>query len=274
VSESLVLVNGEPVDEPDRSADRLLGLTVFDTIAVEEGRPLHLDAHLERLARGARTVGLGPVGGWEAVDEAIEQVLANTELARAVLRVSLHARGEPVGLHMEDRQADVRVSLAPARYGDLSEGVAAVTSTIQAPGEAWPAHVKAPCLPRTMAHREARGRNAFEGLMLDGEDRVVSGTRSNVFARVDDVLLTPPSPPAFPGITRRSVHRAAGDLSIPLRVRGLPRERLDDASELVLTFTGPGIVPVVELDGEPVGDGTPGPWTRELRDRLATNGPG
>lgn len=265
---ALVLVNGEPVEDPDVSADRLLGFTVFETIAVRRGELVEDEAHLERLARSARTVGLGPVGGWEAVDEAIESALGEAEHGDAILRVSLHARGEPVGLHMEDRQADVQVALTPARYGDLAEGVVAVTSTIAAPGSAWPAHVKTGCLPRILAHREARGRGAFEGLMLDEEDRVVSGTRSNVFARLDDELVTPPSPPAFPGINRRRVREAADEVGMPVRVRALPRARLDEARELFLTFTGPGVVPVVELDGEAIGDG-PGPWTRKLRAELA-----
>jgi branched-chain amino acid aminotransferase len=264
----VVLVNGEPATAPDRSADRLLGLTCFDTIAVEDGTLVDGEAHLERLARGARTLGLGPVGGWEAVDEAIEDALARSNHETGVLRVSLHANGEPVGLHMEERSADVRVAVTPARYGDLAEGVVAVTSTIPAPTDAWPAHVKAPCLPRIMAHREARGRNAFEGLMLDGSDRVVCGTRSNVFARLDDELVTPPSPPAFPGITRRRVREAADRLGIDVHVRPLPRSALEEARELFVTFTGPGIVPVVELDGAPVGAGDPGPWARELAGPL------
>lgn len=265
----VALVDGEPIEEPDLSADRLLGLTCFETIAVEDGQLVHGEAHLERLARGAGTLALGPRGGWEAVDEAIEQALATSSHERGILRVSLHARGQPVGLHMEQREAEVQVTLTAPRYGDLAGGVEVITATIAAPGDAWPAHIKAPCLPRILAHREARGRNAFEGLMLDGEDNVVSGTRSNVFARLGDELVTPPSPPAFPGITRRRVEQAARERDVPVLMRSLPRERLDEASEVFLTFTGPGIVPVVELDGAPVGDGEPGPWTRALADEVS-----
>lgn len=226
------------------------------------------EAHLERLARGARTLALAPVGGWEAVDRALAEALDRTGHGRGILRVSLHARGEPAGLHLEDRRADVQVLVTAPRYGDLADGVEAVTSTIPAPGPAWPAHVKAPCLPRTLAHREARGRGAFEGLLLDGADHVVSGTRSTVFARLGEELVTPPSPPAFPGLTRRRAIEAARGGPANVRARPLSRESLDQADELFLAFTGPGVVPVRELDGTPVADGRPGPWTRRLAEAV------
>lgn len=264
----VVILNGEPVDAPDTSAARLLGMTCFDTIAFRDTELIRGEAHLERLAKGARTLGLGPVGGWEAVDESVEAALARTHHEEGILRVSLHARGQPVGLQLEDRLADVQVSITPPRYGDLTEGVDVVTSTIPAPGSAWPAHVKAPCLPRTIAHREARGRGAFEGLMLDRNDHVVSGTRSNVFARLEDTLVTPPSPPAFPGITRSSVLEGAKELGYPATSRPLDRAVLDEARELFLSFTGPGVVPIRTLDGDPALDPVPGSWTSRLADEV------
>lgn len=265
----VAVVDGEVVEAVDASADRLLGLTCFDTIAFQEGELVHGEAHLERLARSARTLGLGPEGGWEAVDRAIETALARTEHERGICRVSLHATGEPIGLRLDDAHAQVQVLVTQPRYGDLAEGVEAVTATVRAPNpDSWPAHVKAPCLPRYMAHREARGRDAFEGLMLDGQDRVVSGTRSSLFAALGDVVQTPPSPPAFPGVTRARVLDRLDDERA--RVRPLDRDALDDADELWLAFTGPGVVPVTTLDGKPVGDGTPGPLARELADALAS----
>lgn len=260
----VVLVNGESVQRPDLSADRLLGLTCFDTIAFQAGKLLVGEAHLERLASGARTLALTPVGGWEAIDDAIETALELSDHEEGIVRVSLHARGEPTGLHFAERSADVQTYVTAPRYGDVSEGVTVVTSTMQAPGPSWPAHVKAPNLVRILAHREARGRGAFEGLMLDARDDVVSGTRSNVFARLGDKLITPTAPPAFPGTRRRAVLEATGGLGLQAQARPLAREDLDRAEEIFLTFTGPDVVPVVELDGEPVHHGEAGPWTREI----------
>lgn len=264
----VAVVGGEVVDDPDVSAGRLLGITCFETIAFHAGEIVHGEEHLERLARSARTIGIGPEGGWEAVDEAIGTALDASDHTEGIVRVSLHATGEPVGLDLPSSQAEVQVLVTRPRYGDLDDGVSVVTTTVQAPAEgAWPAHVKAPCLPRFLAHREASARDAFEALMLDAEDRVVSGSRSNVFALVDGTVATPPSPPARAGVSRSRVIDTLGPDEV--RVRPIPRPGLDEADEVWLTFTGPSVVPVIELDGEPVGSGRPGPVASKLRDRLA-----
>lgn len=263
----VAVIDGQLQPDPDTSAAHLLGLTCFDTIRFDQEALIDGDAHLERFAHSARTLGLGPKGGWEAVDDAIRLALETTEHTTGILRVSLHALSEPIGLQVPDATAQVQVLATAPRYGDLTQGVTAVTSTIQAPNEnAWPSHVKAPCLPRYIAHREARGRDAFEGLMLDPEDRVVSGTRSTVIALLDETLATPPSPPAFPGITRARLIDTIDDV----QVRPIARDTLNEATELYLAFTGPGLVPVTTLDGAPVGSGKPGERFEPLRERLET----
>lgn len=261
------LIDGEPTKQPPTSAARLLGITCFDTIRFQDATLQHGEAHLERLAHSARTIGLTPNGGWEAVDDAIQQALQTTTHTHGILRVSLHATGQPTGLNLDDANAQAQIDVTQPRYDDLTTGVAAITTTHRAPDpEAWPAHVKAPCLPRYLAHKETRARDAFEGLMLDANDNVVSGTRSNLFAVIHGRTITPPTPPAFPGITRQRTLQALDDDGTS--IRRLPRAQLNDATEAWITFTGPGVVPITTLDGKPIGDGAPGPTTRRLIDTL------
>lgn len=259
--EPVALLNGAPVKAPDTSAARLLGLTCFETILVLGGQPRHLQRHTDRLSASAETLGLTPQGGMPAIAEHLEQAIAAFQAPTGIARVSLHARATPTGLSLDDPSCDVLVLVTEPRYGDLSTGVTAITSTLRAPDPASrPAHVKAPSLARFLAHREARERGAFEGLMLDARGHVVSGTRSNLWAVLDGTLTTPPSPPALPGVTRSLVLDHVDEA----REAQIHRDQLAEAEELIVSFTGPGVVPVVELDGAPVGDGQPGAWWRAL----------
>ncbi len=261
------LIDNEPAPKPPTTAARLLGITCFDTIHFHNNTLQHAHEHLERLAHSARTIGITPNGGWEAVDDAIQQALQTTTHPHGILRVSLHATGQPTGLNLDEPNAEVQITLTKPRYDDLTHGQPMITTTPRAPNpDAWPPHVKAPCLPRYLAHKEARARNAFEGLMLDAHDNAISGTRSNIFARIHNRTITPPTPPAFPGITRKRTLQALN--TDETDIRPIPRKELNQATELWITFTGPGIVPITSLDGDPIGDGTPGPTTKRLIHEL------
>ncbi len=256
------LLNGQRVPWSQASADRLQGITCFETVALAGGQLVCLEEHLARLGCGLVTLGLEPEGGVQGVGELVRRATEETELQEGIVRVSVHAAGTPVGLALEDRSADVLVLITPARYTGLAEGVRAVTSSRLAPDPASvPTGFKAPNLARWLAFDEATAAGAFEALMLDAQGSVVSGTRSNCMAVIDGRIVTPPAPPALPGINRARLIEAPG---LEVEIRAIPASELAAATEVLITFTGPGVVPVVDLDGKPVGDGRPGPVYDEV----------
>ena len=96
---------------------------------------------------------------------------------------------------------------------------------------------------------------------------MIEGSHSNLFGVLDGELLTYAScGHILTGITRLLVVDRVSELGIPLREQGIPRERLFDTSELFLSGTTTEIMPVVKVDGKPIGNGKPGPITRKLRD--------
>jgi len=67
------------------------------------------------------------------------------------------------------------------------------------------------------------------------------------------------------GITRDSVLQLAGHLGIPNEVRPVTVDDLRGADELFFTGTAVEVTPIKELDGRVLGDGTPGPVTRQIQ---------
>jgi branched-chain amino acid aminotransferase len=112
---------------------------------------------------------------------------------------------------------------------------------------------------------EAYDRGAHYPILLDYEGNVTEGAGYNVFALVGGRLLTPSSG-ALEGITRRTVLELARREGIPAETVPLPEETFRSATELFATSTAGGVMPVVSLDGQPVGDGSAGPVTRRLRE--------
>jgi branched-subunit amino acid aminotransferase/4-amino-4-deoxychorismate lyase len=70
------------------------------------------------------------------------------------------------------------------------------------------------------------------------------------------------------GITRLSVIELLAEDNVPVEEGNLHENELLRASEIVVTSTAGGIMPVTEINGMPVGSGRPGPRTRRLRERY------
>lgn len=75
-------------------------------------------------------------------------------------------------------------------------------------------------------------------------------------------------PPSRPTTSRRTVFEIAEAMDVEAVLRDVSSRELYDADELIAVTTAGGVTPITSLDGEPVGDGTPGPLTVALRDRF------
>jgi branched-chain amino acid aminotransferase len=98
--------------------------------------------------------------------------------------------------------------------------------------------------------------------MLDGRGYVTEGTTSNIFIVKKGRLITPlPEVGILEGITRQTVMELAEDRGIPVREAHFFSKELYRADECFLTNTSLEIMPVVGIDGHPLGSGHPGNLT-------------
>lgn len=119
----------------------------------------------------------------------------------------------------------------------------------------------------TAASFEAKDRGARTAILLDADGCVAEGPGFNVVI-VKDGRLSSPSRNALPGITRKTVLEIADSMGIEAELRDVTSQELYDADELIAVTTAGGVTPITSLDGDPIGDGTPGPLTVRLRDRF------
>jgi D-alanine transaminase len=157
----------------------------------------------------------------------------------------------------------------PAEH--FERGVAAIT----VPDTRWSrCDIKSVALlPNVLANQLAHDADAFEALFVrDG--MVLEGSHSNLFAVLDDTLITYPSCNyILTGITRNLVLDLAAELGVRAHETPLPWERLFHVSEMFLSGTTTEVMPVTRVDGREIGDGRRGPITERLqhafRSRIA-----
>ena len=120
-------------------------------------------------------------------------------------------------------------------------------------------------LNNVLAKVEALKAGAMEGLMLNEQGFVSECTGDNIFILKRGEIFTPPiADGALDGITRRVIFELAAAAGLPMAEKTLTRYDIYTADECFLTGTAAEVIPVVELDTRPIGDGRPGTVSRSL----------
>jgi 4-amino-4-deoxychorismate lyase len=250
-----LLINGREDGRLD-AADRGLhyGDGLFETLAVRHGHARFLDWHLERLAEGARRLGM-PLPDTGLLREEIGAVCAPD--IGVVKLIVTRGRGER-GYRPPKQPAPTRIVAGhswPA-WPDAAwiRGVRlgwCRTRLGRNPALAGIKHLNR--LEQVLARAEWDDERMDEGLMQDERDLAISGTQSNLFARIGDRWVTPLLDQCgVAGVMRRAFRGWAAEQGDTVVERSVPAAELAGAKALVLTNAVIGAWPVREFAGRPM----------------------
>jgi branched-chain amino acid aminotransferase len=147
------------------------------------------------------------------------------------------------------------------------KGVAAhVTSIRRIPSECLDSRVKS-CnyINNILAYLETKHCGAESAIMLDLHGNVSEGYANNIFAVDGSTVVTPPLGNVLAGITRDVIIELCRSQEIPIVERPLTVYDLVTGSEAFESSTLGEVVPIATIDGQVIGDGTPGPVTNRIR---------
>jgi 4-amino-4-deoxychorismate lyase len=268
----------EPVLHADDLA-LLRGQAAFETLRVYGGRPFRLEAHLARLAASAGRIGL-PAVETDGLAALAAEALAASNASDCVLRVYWTGGRETAG----EPSALVLVSPLPADLDSRrARGISlislqlALDAAIRTESPWLLAGVKSTSYAINMAaETEARRRGADDAVFLSREGVVLEGPVTNVWWRIGDRLQTPALELGIlAGVTRAEVLQVASRLGYEVEEGRYELARMAAADEAFTSSSVREIMPVVELDGRPVGAGRPGPASAGVQEaiRAAASGP-
>ncbi|MBK9947042.1 MAG: D-amino-acid transaminase [Nitrospira sp.] len=247
------------------------GDAVYEVIRTYRGSPFEMSAHLDRLDRSATQLSISQPYTRRQWTQWIHQglSLAGYQDAKIYIQVTRGVAPREHGFPSESRPTVVMTirAIHPLSVEMRHTGVTACTCEDLRWGRCDIKSVN--LLANVLAREEARKEGVFEAILVrDG--LVMEGAVSNVMAVQGGVLVTAPeSPRILSGVTRTVVLQLARREEVVVEERFMSIDSLYQADEVFLTGTTLEVLGVVQIDGESIGNGRPGPVTQALAARWA-----
>ena len=243
---------------------------VYEVIRTYGGRPFMLHAHLARLNRSAEAIGLRQPYSLERWSGYMEEGLRLAAFTESKIYVQI-TRGVAPRDHVYAPQLEPTVVMTIRELHPLSPAVqTAGVDAMTLDDVRWGrCDIKSlNLLPNVLARQQAKEAGVFEAILVKNGE-VTEGSVSNVIIVDNRTLMTAPEGPRIlSGVTREVVLRSARQEGLEVHEQYPSRENLFGASEVFLTGTTVEVLPVVRIDGKPIGSGEPGPVTRQLAKRF------
>ncbi len=271
-----VYMNGDLVDQADAKVSvydhgLLYGDGVFEGIRVYHGRIFRCAEHIDRLYTSAEAIRLNIPLTKQEMTDAMYRTLEANGLSEAYIRLIVTRGAGTLGLDpFKCSQPQVviitdSIELYPQEL--YEEGLSLITcSVLRNHPKAMDASVKSlNYLNNILAKIECLEAGTPEGIMLNVFGNVAECTGDNIFIVKGDHVLTPPVAACIlVGVTRQVVMELADRDGLKAEAVDLTPDEIYSADECFLTGTAAEIIPVVKVDGKPIGDGKPGPVTARL----------
>jgi D-alanine transaminase len=269
----IVFLNGSfmPIEEakvPIMDRGFLFADGVYEGIGVLGGRLVDNAAHLARLERSLREIRIrSPYSDaqWTRLEE--ELVLRNT-LEEGFLYLQV-TRGVAERDFLFPKDATPTIVMFTQAKSIVRSPLAETgLSVISVPDLRWKRRdIKSlSLLAQVLAKQAAAEAGAHEAWLVEDGFVTEGGSSSGfIITKAGSIVVRPLSNAILPGITRQALLRLAQEAGLTLEERLFTLEEAYAAAEAFLTSASNFVMPIVSIDGRPIGDGRPGSMTMRLR---------
>jgi D-alanine transaminase len=273
----VVYLNGEflPRERATLSVDDrgfIFGDGIYEVTRVVNGKLFEPDRHMRRLFYGLRGISIEPGLSAEQIIDIHHRLIRENELTTGEGYVYLQiTRGAAPRTHyFPPAGTAATVFLSTSTFTPNRAQREAGATAVTYPDIRWSrCDLKTVnLLGAVLAKQQAVAAGSLEAVFIrDGV--ITEGSHTNVFGVIDGELRTyPRSNYILPGITRDVVLELAVEEGVNVRETPILQTEIGRLEELFVTGTTSDVTPIVQLDGRPIGNGKPGPITRQLAAAL------
>jgi D-alanine transaminase len=254
-----------PIDERGHQ----FGDGVYEVIRIYDGKFFMLEEHIDRLFKSAQAIRLQVSQSNEEIQQLIHEAVEKSGLPDCDVYIQI-TRGVATRKHLfPDVPVSISMTIRPMKSTDdivRKKGMKAIFHE----DERWAnCYIKSlNLLPNILAKQTAQDAGCYEAILVK-DGFVTEGTSSNVYMISDKTIYTTPlSKHILAGITRMAVKEIANDMGIPFIEKQFTTDELLLADEVFITSTTNEVMPIVNIDGTTIKDGSAGEVTLALNEKF------
>ena len=255
-----------------------LGDGVFEAFRARRGVAIELDGHLARLRRSLAAMGMESPFGDDAIAAGVSELLAAAGWdgveppGDTAVRLTISRGFDPTRGVIPHAGGTLSVVIQawpfnPPTAARLQAGLRLVTSVIRRDPSSPVSGIKTTSRAELVyARLEADRAGADDAIFLTTDGRITEATTSNVLLIRGGFCATPRlGTGLLAGTARAWLVEHGGAVGLRTVEQDLRLEDVFSADEAAICSSIAGVVPVVALDGRPIGTGKPGPFAMAVR---------
>ena len=242
---------------------------VYEVIAVRNGRCIGFDPHFDRLDRSLRELQIAAPMPRSALRVVVGETVRRNRVQTGIVYIQV-TRGVAKRAHPFPKDTHPAIVVTARHFPPPSEAyINNGVKVITAPDIRWGrCDIKSiSLLPNILARQAATVAGVYEAWLIDKAGDVTEGSASNAWI-VDakgKLVTRTLGNELLGGITRAAILDAARQNKLDVVERAFSLDEALHAREAMVTSTTAFVLPVVAIDGKPVGSGVPGPIYQRLR---------
>lgn len=247
---------------------------VYEVCEIRHGVIVDLTRHLDRLGRSLGELRIDWPMSRAALTQVIRRVARMNHVRNGMFYLQV-TRGVAKRDHVFPKAGTKPSIVVTAKSTDAkiiaaknANGLKAIT----VPDNRWErVDIKTVgLLPNAMARQAAKEQGAQEAIYVDRDGNVTEGAATNVWmVDADGALVTRPAEHGIlRGITRTTLQDVAARLGVEIRERKFSVEEMKASREVFITAATSICFPIVEIDGQVVGNGHPGSVSQKIREAF------
>lgn len=242
---------------------------VYEVAAVIDGRLIDNDAHLARLLRSLGELRLESPVPIEKIVEIERALVASNGVAEGLVYLQITRGAAERDFSFPGNATPTLVAFTQKKNILASPAARTGVNVLTVPDLRWARRdIKSiALLAQVLAKQAATEAGCQEAWMVDHEGFVTEGSSSTAFIITSGgaIVTRPNSSAILPGCTRRAVMALADREGLTMEERPFTVAEAHEAAEAFLTSASNLVLPVISIDGRPVGSGAPGERAKRLR---------